>query len=86
MYDIVEIIVPHDGTRFSYPYEAILVEEEGTVKIQPVYGTPIMFTIAVAPFTIPVRTVKVFDTGTTSTLIKGLRYKQYISPHEAGRS
>ena len=82
-YEITEDIAPSDTTRFTRAYDALYIGDAGTVKIQPMVGAPVTFTVA-TPVLIPVRVVKVFDTGTDSTIIKGLRRDRYVSPNAKG--
>ena len=84
-YDVAEAITPSDATRFD-AYDALCISDAGTVKLQPAIGTPIIITFAtVFPVIVPISTVKVFSTGTSSTLILGLRFKRFISPNATGQ-
>jgi len=82
-YEIVEDITPSDSTRFTHPYDSLYIGDAGTVKIQPVIGAAVTFTVTAACL-IPVKSVKVFSTGTSSTIVKGLRKDRYISPNAKG--
>ena len=84
-YEIAESITPSDTTRFTHAYDALIVGDEGAVTIQPVQGAPVTITIAVAPVLIPIRVVRVHNTGTDCLLITGVRSGHWRSPNEKGQ-
>lgn len=81
--EIVEI-TPSDSDMFA-AYDALFIENEGTIKFRPVVGQPVTVTIVLAHTILPFRATMVYATGSTATKIFGLRKKRYINPKERGQ-
>ena len=85
-WDEVVAITASDTEQFD-SFDALYISATGNVHFKPIYGVPVIMTIAAAHTVLPFKVIKVYDTSTTVAAgnIFGLRQKRFTDHREAGQ-
>ncbi len=65
-------VTKSDSTRYDPPLDAIYVGGTGNLAVETLGGNVVTFATIAASTVLPVRAIRVLDTGTTATTIVGL--------------